>query len=194
MKLALTSRLIRTLCTLGAVIGLQAAAEDGVSATTILIGQSAPLTGSAKLLGVEMRDGASAYFSQLNASGGIHGRRVKLVSYDDGYEPERTIENTHKLIEQDKVFALFGYVGTPTTLAARDIFTDAKVPLFAPFTGAEALRAPFNRYLFHIRAGYSDETEKIVRHSLGLSLKRIAVLHQNDSYGRAGLVGVEAAL
>jgi ABC-type branched-subunit amino acid transport system substrate-binding protein len=169
-------------------------AEEGVTRDRIIIGQSAALTGPASLLGVEMRDGAQAYFSQLNAQGGVNGRRIELITLDDGYEPERAAANTRKLIEENKVFALFGYVGTPTSLAAQPIFTEAKVPLFAPFTGADSLREPFNRYMFHIRASYSEETERIVRHSVGLNLKRIAVFYQNDSYGKSGLNGVEKAL
>lgn len=176
------------------LLSLYGQAEIGVFKDRIVLGQSAALTGPAKLLGTEMRDGANAYFAQINAAGGVNGRKVELISLDDGYEPERTVANTRQLLEQNKVFALFGYVGTPTTLAAKEILSEAKVPLFAPFTGAESLRTPFNRYLFHIRAGYGDETEKIVRHSLGLNLKRIAIFYQNDSYGRAGLVGTEAAL
>ncbi|MDK2124223.1 ABC transporter substrate-binding protein [Parachitinimonas caeni] len=184
----------RMLLAASALAGTLAWAENGVTADKVVIGQSAALTGPAKLLGTEMRDGANAYFSQVNAAGGVNGRTIELISLDDGYEPEKAAGNTRKLIEQDKVFALFGYVGTPTSLASQPVFTEAKVPFFAPFTGADALRSPFNRYIFNIRAGYSDETEKIVRHSLGLNLKRIAVFYQNDSYGKAGLSGVEQAL
>ena len=169
-------------------------AEPGVSDKEILIGQSAALSGPAQALGGEMRSGAQLYFDQVNASGGVNGRNIKLISVDDGYEPERAVANTRKLIEQEKVLALFGYVGTPTSLAALPVFTEAKVPFIGAFTGAQALREPFNRYVFNVRASYFDETEKIVEQLTTTSQKRIAVFYQNDSYGKAGLAGVERAM
>jgi ABC-type branched-subunit amino acid transport system substrate-binding protein len=141
-----------------------------------------------------MRDGAKVYFDHVNATGGIHGRRIELRTLDDGYEPSRTVPNTRKLIEDDKVFALFGYVGTPTSAAALPVFTQAKVPFFGAFTGAELLRDPFNRYVFNIRASYYDETEKIVEQLVSTGSKNIAVFYQNDAYGQAGLAGVQRAM
>jgi ABC-type branched-subunit amino acid transport system substrate-binding protein len=129
----------------------------------------------------------------LNASGGINGHRIDLVTLDDGYEPERCKANTEKLI-RDGVFALFNYVGTPTCLAALPLVQDAKVPFFAPFTGAESLRDPFNRYVFHLRASYFQETAVIVNQLTALGLKKIAVFYQDDAYGRSGLEGVRRAL
>ena len=127
-----------------------------------MLGQSAALSGPAAALGTQFRQGALLHFERLNAKGGVNGRQIELQSLDDGYEPDRCAENTQKLIE-DGVFALFGYIGTPTSLAALPLATQAKTPFFAPFTGAEALRAPFNRYAFHVRASYFDETAEIVR-------------------------------
>ncbi|MCU0898419.1 MAG: ABC transporter substrate-binding protein [Burkholderiales bacterium] len=170
------------------------AQSPGVTATSVVVGQSAPLTGPAAALGTEMRLGAKLYFDQVNAQGGVNGRRIELVSLDDGYEPAKTDANTKKLINDEKVFALFGYVGTPTSMAALPIFTEAKVPFFGPFTGAESLRDPFNRNIFHIRASYYDETEKIVEQLVTTGLTKIAVFYQNDAYGKAGLAGVERAL
>ena len=169
-------------------------AEDGILPDRIVLGQSVALTGPAAELGIQMRNGARAYFDHVNAQGGVHGRRIDLRTLDDGYEPSRTAPNTRKLIEEDRVFALFGYVGTPTSAAALPIFTQAKVPFFGPFTGAELLRQPFNRYIFNVRASYYDETEKIVEQVLSIGGKSIAVFYQNDSYGQAGLKGVEIAL
>jgi ABC-type branched-subunit amino acid transport system substrate-binding protein len=123
----------------------------------------------------------------------VAGRTIELKTMDDGYEPDRCAENTRKLIEQD-VFALFGYIGTPTSLAALPIFTKAQMPFIAPFTGAMALREPFNKLVFHLRASYNDETALIVKHHTNLGLKRIAVFYQNDAYGQAGLSGVTLAL
>ena len=159
----------------------------------IVLGQSAAFTGPAAQLGVQFNQGAKLFFDQLNAQGGVGKRMVEIRTMDDGYEPDRCAENTRKLIA-DEVFALFGYIGTPTSLAALPLFTQAKLPFFAPFSGAEALRQPFNRLIFHVRASYYDETALIVRQLTNLGLKKIAVFHQNDAYGKAGLDGVTKAL
>ena len=159
----------------------------------IVLGQSAPFTGPAAQLGVQFNQGAKLFFDQLNAQGGVGKRMVEIRTMDDGYEPDRCAENTRKLIA-DEVFALFGYIGTPTSLAALPLFTQAKLPFFAPFSGAEALRQPFNRLIFHVRASYYDETALIVRQLTNLGLKKIAVFYQNDAYGKAGLDGVTKAL
>lgn len=169
-------------------------AESGVTASTVLLGQSAPLTGPAAALGTEMRTGAKVYFDYVNSKGGVYGRKIELRSLDDGYEPARTVPNTKKLIDEDKVFALFGYVGTPTSVAALPVFTQAKVPFFGAFTGAEVLRDPFNPYIFNVRASYYDETEKIVEQLVSTGAKNIAVFYQNDAYGQAGLKGVQRAM
>jgi len=177
-----------------AMAAAPARAEDGVTADRILLGQSAAFTGPAAQLGIQMRNGIKAYFDHVNARGGVHGRKLELLSLDDGYEPARCAPNTKRFIEQDKVFALIGYVGTPTMAAAYPIHTQARVPLVGPFTGAEILRAPFNRYIFHVRASYYDETEKIVEQVISTGGRQIAVFYQNDSYGQAGLKGVEIAM
>jgi branched-chain amino acid transport system substrate-binding protein len=169
-------------------------AESGVSPNSVLLGQSAPLTGPAAALGTEMRTGAKVYFDYVNAKGGVYGRKIELRSLDDGYEPARTVPNTKKLIDEDKVFALFGYVGTPTSVAALPVFTQAKVPFFGAFTGAEVLRDPLNPYIFNVRASYYDETEKIVEQLVSTGAKNIAVFYQNDAYGQAGLKGVQRAM
>jgi branched-chain amino acid transport system substrate-binding protein len=176
-----------------AATALAAGAEPGVTASTILLGQSAAFSGPASELGSEMRAGALAYFQAINAAGGVNGRKIELRSLDDGYEPDRAAANTKKLID-DGVFLLFGYVGTPTSNAAKPIFTAARVPFVGPFTGAESLRNPLNRYIFNIRASYFDETDKIVSQLVGQTLDRIAVFYQNDDYGKAGLAGVERAM
>lgn len=167
---------------------------QGVTADTITIGQSAALSGPAEALGKEMKAGAEAYFNAVNKAGGVNGRKIKLVSLDDGYEPDRAKANTEKLINDEKVLALFGYVGTPTSNASLPVFTKAKVPFVGAFTGAQSLREPFNRYIFNVRASYFDETEDIVRHLTSVGITRIAVFYQNDGYGQAGLAGVERAM
>ena len=178
-----------------AVFGLVArAAEVGVTDSEIRIGQFAAQTGPAAELGKRMQLGILAHFNAVNSAGGINGRKITLVSRDDGYEPEKAAAAVKALIEEDKVFALIGSVGTPTTLAAVPAINTAGIPLVGPFTGAQALREPFNRNIFHVRASYFDETERIVQHLSTVGIKKIAVFYQNDSYGKAGLEGVMRAL
>jgi branched-chain amino acid transport system substrate-binding protein len=171
-----------------------ASADPGLSDGRILIGQSAPFTGAAAQIGVQYNLGAEVYFDALNAAGGIHGRKVKLLTADDKYEANAAAANTEHFINEDHVFALFGYVGTPTSVAAMPIFVREKVPFFAPFTGAEILRNPVNHDIFNIRASYFDETEHLVDQLVALSITHIAVFYQNDAYGEAGLAGVKRAL
>ena len=148
----------------------------GVTDAEIVIGQSCALKGPTKVLGQSLRRGALSYFKHVNENGGIWGRYIRLVTYDDGYEPKACVDNTEKLIEQDKAFLLFGYVGTPTSKAVLPIVTEKKVPFFAPFTGAEFLRTPVNPYIFNLRASYFQETEAMVDKLLTeRSIKRISV-------------------
>lgn len=165
----------------------------GQSNNKLVLGQSAPTTGPAAQLGIQFHAGAKLYFDAVNAKGGVLGRSIELRLTDDGYEPERTGANTKKFIE-DGVFALFGYIGTPTSAVALPLATAAKVPFFAPFTGAQILRDPFNRYAVHVRASYFDETAAIVRQADSVGIKKLAVFYQNDAYGKAGLEGVTRAL
>ena len=159
----------------------------------IILGQSAPFTGPAAQLGIQFYQGAKVFFDQVNAQGGVGKRLIEIHKLDDGYEPERCADNTRRFIAED-VFALFGYIGTPTSLVALPLATRAKIPFIAPFTGAMALREPFNKYAFHVRASYNDETALIVKQLTNMGLKKIAVFYQNDAYGKAGLDGVTLAL
>jgi branched-chain amino acid transport system substrate-binding protein len=159
----------------------------------IVLGQSAAFTGPAAQLGIQFHAGAKLYFDQVNAQGGAGRRNIEIRQLDDGYEPDRCAANTKKLIDEE-VFALFGYIGTPTSVVALPLATKARVPFFAPFTGAMALRDPFSKTTFHVRASYNDETALIVKQLTNLGLKKIAVFYQNDAYGKAGLDGVTLAL
>ena len=160
---------------------------------SILIGQSAAFTGPAAQLGIQFQHGARLAFDRANARGGVNGRAIEWRTLDDGYEPARCEANTRALLGED-VVALFGYIGTPTSLVALPLATASRTPFIAPFTGAQALRDPFNRYAFHLRASYFDETARIVNQVTQVGMKRVAVFHQNDSYGQAGLDGVTRAL
>ncbi len=159
----------------------------------IILGQSAAFTGPSAQLGIQFHAGAKLFFDHLNSEGGVGGRSFEIRQLDDGYEPDRCAENTRKLIEQD-VHCLFGYIGTPTSLVALPLATKAKIPFVAPFSGAMGLRNPFNRYAFHLRASYNDETGLIVKQLHNLGIQKIAVFYQNDAYGKAGLDGVTLAL
>jgi ABC-type branched-subunit amino acid transport system substrate-binding protein len=167
---------------------------QGVSDREVLVGQFAAISGPSAQLGQRLQAGIQAYFTGINAQGGVNGRALKLITRDDGYEPERAAAAVKALIIEDNVFALIGSVGTPTGLAALPIINAEKVPMIGMFTGAQSLREPFSRQIFHIRASYYDETERIVQHLSTLGVTKIAVLYQNDAYGMAGLEGVKRAL
>ena len=170
-------------------------AGPGVYEDRIVFGQSAAFEGPAAALGLGMRQGILAAFAEVNDAGGVNGRKLELVGYDDGYEPNKAIENTQRLLHEDHVFALIGEVGTPTSRAAQPIASDAGAPFIGPFTGAEFLRTPHKRTVINVRASYYQETEAMVEHLVkDLGVSRIAILYQDDSYGRAGLAGVTKAL
>lgn len=191
--LALRSVVVSALIVVSGSAG--AAADDGVSLDKILFGQVAALSGPAQALGQGMREGLLAAFEEINRAGGVGGRKLALKSVDDGYEPEKTIEATKKIIAEDKVFALVGSVGTPTSKAGQPIASAAKIPFIGPFTGAEFLRNPYNRYVVNIRSSYFQETEAWIEHlTKDLGISKIAILYQDDAFGLAGLEGVNRAM
>jgi branched-chain amino acid transport system substrate-binding protein len=174
---------------------LHARAEPGVTSDAILFGQAAALEGPSSALGQGMRQGILAAFAEINARGGVYGRKLHLVSRDDGYDPDRSVVQTTKLIEEDNIFALIGAVGTPTAIATVPISSARNVPFIGPFTGAEFLRAPELRSVVNIRASYSAEAEAWVKHlTEDLRFTNIAIFYQDDSFGRDGLAGVKRAL
>ncbi len=172
-----------------------AGATDGVTDREIRIGMSNALSGPAAALGLQLRAGANAYLNKVNATGGVHGRQIALISVDDSYDPLKAAQMTHELIERDKVFALFGYVGTPTSAAVVPIVEKDGVPYLFPFTGAEFLRNPVKPLVFNLRASYFDETEALVAHlTRDGAAKRIALFIQDDEFGEAGKAGAVRAL
>lgn len=172
-----------------------ARAEEGVSADTVVFGQAAVFEGPAAALGLGMRAGIQAAFEEANKRGGVAGRKLKLQAIDDGYEPDKSIAATKKLIEEDKVFALIGPVGTPTSSATQPIATAANVPFIGAFTGAGFLRDPKLENVINIRASYDAETEAWAKHLVeDLNIKKIAIFYQDDSFGRAGLSGFKKAM
>ena len=177
------------------LVGVAAHAEPGVFDDRIVFGQSAAFDGPAAALGLGMREGILAAFNEANATGGVNGRRLELVSYDDGYEPEKAIVNTKRLIDENGVFALVGEVGTPTSNAVQPIATEAGVPFIGPLTGAAFLRDPSLSNVINIRGSYDQETEAWIEHlTTDLGVSRIAILYQDDTFGRAGYSGVTKAM
>ncbi|MCT4535397.1 ABC transporter substrate-binding protein [Halodesulfovibrio sp.] len=167
----------------------------GVSSTEITIGSSLALEGHASYLGTQTLRGAQSYLRNVNALGGVHGRLITLQAMDDGYDPTRCLANTHRLVSSGNIFSLFGFVGTPTTVRVLPLIEEAKIPLVGAFSGANALRVPFNPYVFNIRASYYQETKAAVELLVSqMQCKRIAVFYQYDAYGFDGLMGTELAL
>jgi len=161
----------------------------------IVLGQSCAMSGPSKNIGSEVRAGFLAAFARINDKGGIAGRQIRLISLDDGYEPDRAIKNTYTLIEDDRVFMLVGEVGTPTSQAVVPIAEKGGVPFFAPFTGAQFLREPFRELVINVRASYVQEMERLVEYLVETrKFTRIACFYQNDSYGFSGLDAVTKAL
>lgn len=181
-------------------VGVALAGEIGVTDNSILIGMTAPFSGTSGAYGSDMKAVITAYFRQINENGGINGRKLELRALDDGYETERAVNNTRSLISSDKVFALVAsYGSSPTTAAMNEVFGPAKVPLIGTISGADTLRQSprenaNNRFMFNVRASYATETEAIVNQLLSLGIKNIAVVYQNDGFGRSGLDGVVTAL
>lgn len=174
--------------------GAASMATDGVTDRTIRLGMSSPLSGPTGAYGRQMKEGIEAYFTRVNLAGGVHGRRLELVALDDGYETERAVANARRLVAQERVFALMAFYGTSPTAAVLPILDASGVPLIGTISGAEALRKPVNRHMFHLRASYGDETAAIVKNLTTVGLTRIAVLYQDDGFGQAGLKGVNDAL
>jgi branched-chain amino acid transport system substrate-binding protein len=195
MSTSIPTYLIQTcLAAAGLVLALGAQAQpSGVSASAIVIGQSAPLTGANAELGSDIRNGALAYFRRVNESGGVHGRRIELVTLDDANQVPRADENTKKLVEEVGVFVLFGYASATLSRPALPTVEKHRVPFLAPFTGADPMRV-FNRHVYNMRASYADELEKIVEHFVPLGITRFSIVHYDDVIGKENFTAVERAL
>lgn len=161
----------------------------------IKLGMSAPLTGPSAQLGHQLKLGAEVYFNAQNLNGGINGQRVQLVALDDQYEPKLTANNTRHFLFDEHVFALFNYVGTPTSHAVYPFIKDHQIPFFTPFTGAEFLRTPEQPNIVHVRASYNQEAhaqiEYLVKHK---KHSRIALFIQADEFGLSVEKGLINAL
>jgi branched-chain amino acid transport system substrate-binding protein len=169
--------------------------DHSLAGDEIKIGMSNAESGRIGLLGSEIRQGCQAYFARVNKEGGVGGRRLVLVSYDDHYEPVDAVSNTESLIDHDKVFALLDFLGTPTCRAILPMVNEANIALVGPISGAAILRQPMQRLVFNTRASYGDEAEALVAHLVGdLGRKKIALFRQDDAFGDAGRIAVNDAL
>ena len=186
----------RTRRTWIASVVLMAAATLAAAQETITIGQVAPLSGVLASTGHQMVLGGKVYFDAVNDAGGVHGAKIRTLVMDDGYKVDETLRLTKELVARPEVLALFGFAGTANIgkLLEDKVLADAGIALVAPYTGGELLRKPFNPWIFHVRAGYADETEHMIKQLNTQGLTRVAVLYQNDAFGTAGLAGVESAL
>lgn len=166
----------------------------GVTPDLVVLGHSGALSGPLQDLGQEVLRGAQIYFEALNARGGVHGRKVKLQAKDDGYDPQRTLQNVNAYIENEDAFALFGIFGTPNNEAIIPVAVKAGLPMVGPYTGAVSIRSRELRGLFNIRASYADETEKLVEHLSTLGIRKLAIAHQDNAFGREVLNAAVTAL
>ena len=165
-------------------------------AAELVVAQIAPLSGVLASTGKQMVLGGQIYFDSVNAKGGVHGARIKHVVLDDSYKVDETVRLTQEVLGRGDVVALFGFAGTANVgkLLSDGVLDAGGIALVAPYTGGEVLRSPFNPWIFHVRAGYADEAEHMVKQVTTLGMKRVAVMYQDDAFGKAGLAGVEAAL
>jgi branched-chain amino acid transport system substrate-binding protein len=191
MNKAPTKAFGRTACALAlALLQTTAMAAD------IVISQLAPLTGVLASTGKQMVLGGQIYFSHINDTGGVHGQKIRVLVGDDGYKVDETVRLTREALANPEVVALYGFAGTSNVgkLLTDGVLDQGGAALVAPYTGGEPLRSPFNPWIFHVRAGYADETEHMVQQVTTLGMTRIAVMYQDDGFGKAGLEGVQKAL
>jgi branched-chain amino acid transport system substrate-binding protein len=162
---------------------------------TIILGQTCPLTGQSAALGIDMMNGANTYFNYINRTGGINGKKIKLISYDDKYEPNIAQQNASILINQEKAIAIFGAIGTPTGQKSLSVAIENKVPFLTPFTGGKFLREPFNPLIINLRPSYEQEIKALIEYLVKeKKTLKIAVFYQNDSFGMEGLYATKKTI
>lgn len=178
--------MIRCLLPIILLLSPLSAAENGVTHDTITLGMSSALSGPSEQLGQHIKQGSQLYFDEVNRKGGVFGRKIQVISLDDGYEPIRTVENTRLLLLQKDIFALFGYVGTPTSHAILPLLESSKVPYLMPFTGAAFLRTPTRPTIYNLRASYQQEAVAQIHYLINSrKYTKIGLLIQADEFGLA---------
>lgn len=185
------TRLIGGLALIAGLMWQGSTAAQGVTNTEILLGQTTTLSGPLAELGQDALAGAKAYFDYINEQGGVHGRKIRLITLDDGYNPEKAVANVKDLIEKEQVLSLFGVIGTPANLAIMPLIEKAGVPNIGPASGADAMRVPFKRLVFHTTPSYADEIAKIVEHLSVRGISKIGAVYQNNAFGKEGLANLE---
>lgn len=192
---AAARKLFRTsIAVTGTLLALQAGAAPGVTDQDILIGQTGTQTGPLAGHNLAYIDGARLYFESINTAGGIHGRKIRLRSLDDGYDPDRALENVRTLVEREKVFALFACFGTGPSMKILPYASSGSIPFFAPYSGAQSLRSPTFPVAYHLRASYDEEIEKIVDHLSLLGITSMGIVYHDDDFGRSGLEAARRAM
>ncbi len=176
----------------GAIMASVLAMVGGAVHAQILIGQTVGITGSAAATVAESMQGAALYIDHVNARGGVAGQKVEIVSLDDKFDPKLALENTHTLIEQKGVIGMFMSRGTPHTQGLFPVLEQHGVALVGPSTGAMVLHQPVPKYVFNVRAPYQREVEKAITHLNTLGIKRIGVVHVDDTFGADGLAGAQS--
>ena len=193
---ALTRRrsLVQAMAGLAVFGALPVAAQTGAGKGDILIGRSTALSGGMAPFLAPIHEGQEAAIEDANAKGGIGGRKIRIVSLDDGFDPRRTLENARQLSEKDAVVALLGVSGTSQVMALLPYLAEARLPLIGVYTGSPAVRAQQHPYLFTTRASYADELVKIVRNLVAVQSSRIAVVYENNDFGKLLLPLVEKTI
>jgi ABC-type branched-subunit amino acid transport system substrate-binding protein len=171
-----------------------ARAEEGLTSKTLTIGSSAALTGPLASLGQDLKQGVDAAMAQINSHGGVQGRTLQLLMMDDGYIPARTVENVRKMINDSSVFALLSCVGTPNNAAILPMVEDNSLPYVAPLTGATSLRKAGSRHLFHVRASYTDETQRLIQRLGGMGMTNLVIVYMDNAFGREVLADAVKAM
>jgi branched-chain amino acid transport system substrate-binding protein len=184
---------ITMVAALAALMAPGVKAQDGVSKTAVVLGQSLAMTGPGSTLAVPFAQGARLYFDHVNAGGGINGRKIELTTLDDAGNPETAAANTRKLLDQ-RVFSLFGYYGSPQVTAVNPLLKDTDILLFAPLAGADELRGSLYPNVYSVRPGYSEEAAVITRHAETLGMRKLAILHGKDAESLAALDSAERTM
>lgn len=173
--------------------GLCHARNEGVSTDEIRLGASVVLSGPLGPQTIQYGEGSRLMFDAVNAQGGVHGRMIRYTTLDDGFDPQKAVENTRQLLQADKVFMIYNSTGTAQTAAILPLLKEHRTLLFGPVTGASVFRETFNPHVFHVRAGYASEAKKIISQLMEQGIGRVVVFYQDDGLGKTLLAELKKA-